>query len=87
MLVRLLAALLVLGLCIGSAQAHDLGAQPAIAIVVDEVDESSELEVVVVEDESLQESRKDCTQAAHQRRPHYEPCRSVFRPPRTYAFN
>ena len=87
MLVRLLAVLLVLGLCIGSAQAHDLAAQPAIAVVVDEVDDSSEPEVVVVELDSVQESRRDGARIAYEAPTHYQPCLFVFRPPRTYAFN
>ncbi|HEX5062951.1 MAG TPA: hypothetical protein VFV99_26435 [Kofleriaceae bacterium] len=87
MVVRILAALVTLGLLVSAADARELSAPPTAAALVDAVDDTEDValalpptltpeEFHVVNDFALPEAP-----AGHQ------PCVYVFRPPRAYAFN
>jgi hypothetical protein len=85
--VRVLAVLVTLGLLVGSAHAHDLSAPPAVAVLVEELDDNQEALVLVGEGVALEESRSAPALMASETAPGYEHLWSVFRPPRAYAFN
>ena len=88
--VRLLAVLIALGLLVGSApapaqaQAHT---PSALVVCVEEVEELDEVGDVVTELATPAESPAVAEHSASHGPPGYRPCRFVFRPPRTYAFN
>ena len=85
----MVAALFVLGLLVSSAQAHQLDdLSPPPMALVDVVDDGEDLEVMVVSEPALEEFRSGASVlTAPDDPPGFSPCTSVFRPPRSYAFN
>jgi len=88
MVFRLLAVLVALGLLVGSAQAHTpSGPIGPIPVLIDQVDEADDVGVLVTANAPLEESRARVVIHATDGPPGHQPCRFVFRPPRTCAFN
>lgn len=89
MVVRLFAALLVLGLVVGLVQASDLATETAAvstAVSVQEADDRAELAVVVTPIALASYAGAMKAVMATTQLPGYRHCALVFRPPRAYSF-
>ena len=90
-MLRLLALLIALGLCAGVASAGDpVSVAPgavALAALVDEAQDASEIEVIVTPAAHDDEDRTIDAPASLMHPPRYQHLLFVFRPPRVPAFN
>jgi hypothetical protein len=88
-LLRLFAVLVMLGLLVGPAQAHDPSnvAGPPVPVLVDELVDTHDVDLVIVGEPPHQDSLKLPALTAPDAPPGRQAGVLVFRPPRAYAFN
>jgi hypothetical protein len=84
--VRLFAALIVLGLVASSLLAPSQ-ATPAAAALVDSIDDGTDVELLAVATPGARDMRPEIAVVPTARPPLYDHPLFVFKPPRAYAFN